>query len=955
MAAHLKKRAYVEFSVSVIKEEVSKPKTLRLTVPVSSAPPLLDLNLASGPQEILTQLKTLTDSLPLSPQHVDSVIHTLIEHLRKEEIAYIKARIISILGILTRTPDCNKTLVIDELTQMLRRETSHKVCAELFGTIYNICRAIPNSIDLHQKLVVLAYKHLSNSDHSVRQHCLSIIGTLGSKETHVKINEKQESPLQVLTAYAKDQDPRVRSSAFEAMLSFHQKGQVLEQSIYKQVYTALHDDSESVRLAALRLMWVIGHVYPESLIPVVDSDEKLRLVDDAFAKICQLVNDSSVLVRTTAVGLLGSLHRVSPHFLEQTLDKKLMSGLRRKRTAHERQKEQFVSGEWSSGKKWGDDAPKEELDPEAVTLMDTGACGAFVHGLEDEFLEVRHAALDSLCELASQSPAFASLSLDYLVDMLNDEIESVRLNAVYSLHKISKDIVLREDQLETVLNGLEDSSSDIRQGLHQLLYTVSFATKMCLHLTLQFLLKNLNKYPQDRISIWKCSKALGENHSNLALTLVPELLGTHAYFAIPEPDMDDPGYICVMILIFNSAVTQPTMTTLLPEYTKRHYAYLRDSLPHLVPLVRHFQVVSSAQTHTLVRANCSPQEFLQQALEKLEQVGRLDMDSGIKLMETTIRDLRRVVKLEENLVASADFYSLYLQCQLLLTKAMKDKQWSVPAPLCPQHNLTISAITKKVIELSYQLEHLFVGCSAQDLASVYQLRLRAITLQLLVQLRGRSVSGLFSKSNINQQCENYLLKLSTLQRYFAANNLQPHSFTQALFSEMHKFEASKPGILAKFLQPLLFHHRVPCLILDNKVKQACAEIFEPVGGSDNPLRFTAGLALALNVDCILDNVEYVQSIQIQVKFPDTQTQLFTPRISDFRHLNALRHHLVTQVYLSHSLWSDPCQVEICIVLGYTMDGSKGPLAPQFGNSDKQCALQLCKPVKVYIMPRATKK
>ena len=43
-------------------------------------------------------------------------------------------------------------------------------------------------------------------------------------------------------------------------------------------------------------------------------------------------------------------------------------------------------GEWSTGKLWADDAPKEELDAEAVNLISSGACGAFVHGLEDEYL-----------------------------------------------------------------------------------------------------------------------------------------------------------------------------------------------------------------------------------------------------------------------------------------------------------------------------------------------------------------------------------------------------------------------------------------------------------------------------------------------------------------------------------------------------------------------------------------
>ena len=60
--------------------------------------------------------------------------------------------------------------------------------------------------------------------------------------------------------------------------------------------------------------------------------------------------------------------------------------LQRKRTAHERAKDHFSSGEWSSGQKWADDKPKEDVDPDSVNLLQIGACGAFVHGLEDEFL-----------------------------------------------------------------------------------------------------------------------------------------------------------------------------------------------------------------------------------------------------------------------------------------------------------------------------------------------------------------------------------------------------------------------------------------------------------------------------------------------------------------------------------------------------------------------------------------
>ena len=68
---------------------------------------------------------------------------------------------------------------------------------------------------------------------------------------------------------------------------------------------------------------------------------------------------------------------------------------------------------------------------------------------------MRNAAIDSLCELATHSAGFAILSQDFLVDMFNDEIETVRLNAINSLQKIAHHITLREDQLDVVLGVLK--------------------------------------------------------------------------------------------------------------------------------------------------------------------------------------------------------------------------------------------------------------------------------------------------------------------------------------------------------------------------------------------------------------------------------------------------------------------------------------------------------------------
>lgn len=97
----------------------------------------------------------------------------------------------------------------------------------------------------------------------------------------------------------------------------------------------------------MRIVWVLSHTYPErydnslhcnkelvmediscSCVMIPGCQDEVHLVDDAFAKLCQAIGDLSVNVRTLAAELLGSMVNVNPHFLEQTLDKKLMSDMR---------------------------------------------------------------------------------------------------------------------------------------------------------------------------------------------------------------------------------------------------------------------------------------------------------------------------------------------------------------------------------------------------------------------------------------------------------------------------------------------------------------------------------------------------------------------------------------------------------------------------------------------------
>ncbi|XP_068872653.1 integrator complex subunit 4 isoform X4 [Aphelocoma coerulescens] len=749
-------------------------------------------------------------------------------------------------------------------------------------------------------------------------------------------------------------------------LQLHERGLKLQQAIYSQACKLLADDYEQVRSAAVQLIWVLSQLYPESIVPIPSSNEEIRLVDDAFGKICHMVSDGSWVVRVQAAKLLGSMQQVSSHFLEQTLDKKLMSDLRRKRTAHERAKELYSSGEFSSGRKWGDDAPKEEIDTGAVNLIESGACGAFVHGLEDEMYEVRIAAVEALCMLAQSSPSFAEKCLDFLVDMFNDEIEEVRLQSIHTMRKISNNITLREDQLDTVLAVLEDSSRDIREALHELLCCTNVSTKEGIHLALVELLKNLTKYPTDRESIWKCLKFLGSRHPTLVLPLVPELLSTHPFFDTPEPDMDDPAYIAVLVLIFNAAKSCPTMPALFSDHTFRHYAYLRDSLSHLVPPLRlpGRKLVSSAVSPSISPHEDPSQQFLHQSLERVYNFQHLDPQGIQELLEFTIRDLQRLGELQSELAGMADFTATYLQCQLLLIKALQEKLWNVAAPLYLKQNALASAAAKQILEETYKMEFMYSGVESRQVVIIHHMRLQAKALQLIVTARTtRGVEPLFG------MCEKFLQEVDSFQRCFISE--LPHmqgSFVDKLLDLMPRLVTSKPSEVVKILQTTLRQSTFLHLPLPEQLHKATANIIEPTGESDNPLRFTSGLVVALDVDATVEHVQDPQgTVKVQVLYPDGQAQLIHPKPADFRNPGPGRHRLITQVYLSHTAWTEPCQIEVRLLLAYNSNKSKASTRiPKSTWSDSSEALPpsengiegtipFSKPVKVYIMPKPARR
>ena len=162
--------------------------------------------------------------------------------------------------------------------------------------------------------------------------------------------------LELCGSYSMSQDARVRTAAFHGLLTIQRRGVRLDVSMYSVFCRALTDDYEGVRCQALRLLSALAQTEPEFQVELEtatsgssSSCQTNRLVDDVFSRTCQAINDVRENVRVLAASLIGDMRGVSQLFLEQTLDKKLMSNMRMKRNAHERMAGLVSSGEWSSG------------------------------------------------------------------------------------------------------------------------------------------------------------------------------------------------------------------------------------------------------------------------------------------------------------------------------------------------------------------------------------------------------------------------------------------------------------------------------------------------------------------------------------------------------------------------------------------------------------------------------
>ncbi|KAL5740300.1 hypothetical protein ACOSQ2_029480 [Xanthoceras sorbifolium] len=304
----------------------------------------------------------------------------------------------------------------------------------------------------------------------------------------------------VLLGFTKDPYPYVRRVALDGLSGLCKSGVFEDVDVIKGCYCRavelLLDAEDCVRRATVRVVSEWGQM----LVSRCQENNRTDWSDSVFIQLCSMVRDMSMEVRVEAFDALGKIGLVSEDILLQTLSKKVLGVIKEKKS-------------------------RSQCTEECFEISASAAAGAFLHGLEDEFYEVRKSACSSLRSFAVFSEKFAGEALNLLVDMVNDDSVAVRLQALETMHHMATCDCLKvqEKHMHMFLGTLVDSCDYVRSTTRKILKFVKLPNLKLFKLFIDSLLENLQMYPQDEADVFSVLFNIGRSHGKFAVRIIEEV------------------------------------------------------------------------------------------------------------------------------------------------------------------------------------------------------------------------------------------------------------------------------------------------------------------------------------------------------------------------------------------------------------------------------------------------
>ncbi|KAL0490803.1 hypothetical protein AKO1_009629 [Acrasis kona] len=705
-----------------------------------------------------------------------------------------------------------------------------------------------------------------------------------------------------------DRDGRVRAQSIRSLSTFltiHQNDENDITSAHDVIVHALSDDDFRVRSEAMRLMVQITNKHPQQS----SITSKLMLIEDAFVRLCTMVRDYDVNVRSAACAYLGKLQDpsdlLSTDLLLATFDKISLDYV-----PPHLQKKHSQQGTQPKV------AQSEPTFDENDSRIYADAIGTFVLGLEDEHRAVRLSCLQSIATLSNKNHEFAHRSVDFLIEMFNDEIDEVRIASIQCLSELAKNLILKmnQNQLQISLVLLNDRNVDIRMAVYELLSRVVLSGG-CNH-SLQIAFDKLsNRHSTTSLHreancILNCIAQLGRNHPRESELILYDLLQTKCHLMTPEQDLDlNSKYVCALVLLYSASALNPNIFALMPHHIRsKHLNEMKNRFPNLIKTdcinVGHFyatlQSLPISDPPSKSPSDLDLEESSKRLKRGFEKVRLLAKCGELKFAKSTLALLRKEMSRSTPLIRFCRLYSQ--MCMAYLTMLLSE-----------HHTVQSTKIHITVVRLCNKIIVLYDDGPDGELVR------QMMVVKSMVALHLRLTSG-------------------------------ENSSADAALDEMMASRIKKGCAVLKDIDWSLqcVNDLFPCFLVprdDVLNRMTGFLITSPQSNTpDRAVAFPSCIPLILKVECEIPKCDL--KCKLLVRFPDASHVLF-PLLNDGQDGDGI---IQTEIRLEMEAWTESAPLEFEIVCEYKEEDVEFVGDYQDDALNRKFVVVTKKPVQLHVNP-----
>ncbi|KAK1400351.1 Integrator complex subunit [Heracleum sosnowskyi] len=640
----------------------------------------------------------------------------------------------------------------------------------------------------------------------------------------------------VLLGFSKDPYPEIRKVALDGLSScVGIEDREMMEACYLCGVEMLSDMEDYVRCSAVRVVSEWG----QALVASSEGETKKYWSDALFEKLCSIVRDMSVDVRLAAFDAIGKVTMASENILLQTLSKKLL-----------------------------------------VKSQISSVAGAFVHGMEDEFYEVRRSACSSLTALCSLSSEFACKTLILLVDMLYDDVIAVRLQVLQTVHHLAQHgHQVQEENLNMLFDTLFDKSTSIRSEARRIIQLLKLHSLKMFRFCVNGLVQNLEIYPEDEADIFFVLFDIGRNHGSYAVRVIEET----------SPDIDDffEGKLgsnaaktaFILVLAISASVSReinicripPKMFSYAVTLLGRISSGLANALDHHVlfsylcacsrstslsdsemikgeEILQHILNDSSGNqdsweqsTTQVSRAICQPEgvevvALVNLVLAEIKNIWQLMRVGCINEVLETLRSWKEELG-SINITSTQSFAVLVFAVKYIEVLELFGKVWCLTGEI----KIDFEKVDYKLNELV----HMFLGVDKEVTIYLLELMLMTCTLKLC------SVEPWCYESTLRKYSSIYSLVELLLEK----GSVEPSEYLVEVGKALHEFQTSSGGLINLFhFKKLLELFSLKQIELPRGLKHVKAELDIVNNTCETPLFFVSGLPVGIPLHITLYNI-----------------------------------------------------------------------------------------------------